>query len=350
MSLDASHIAAGERGGTAYLFSPDNGMPLFTYDTGGYIAEVSMDYNGNYFAAAGETGLYVFSTANEADLLWHWAYTHPSPEDELTYHWDFGEGTVGTGATPTHIYGDDGIYTVTLTVTNTAGLVDTDTCTITVNNVPPTIESKGIFFTSEIAVRVAGTPGNIVSLVLEQEETVVGCVEIVRTSGPPDQTTLYADIDLTKPYIATLHYESAGGRGANPVWFIIDGNMTYITTFVSHPRDLSSHYQSYDVELSGLLTMSGKSLVFTATASDPGSDDLIFTWDFGDGTPPVSTIYYNDGIGPDPYPSPWGTFPFFAEDTVYHTYACAGTYEVTLTVTDDDGGVSTSTVEIVIHG
>ena len=78
-------------------------------------------------------------------------------------------------------------------------------------------------------------------------------------------------------------------------------------------------------------------LTFTATAADPGSDDLTFIWDWGDGTPATATTYYNDGIGPDPYPSPGGTFPFTATDTQAHAVATIWTH-VTLTVLDDDGG------------
>ena len=51
-----------------------------------------------------------------------------------------------------------------------------------------------------------------------------------------------------------------------------------------------------------------------STATDSGSDDLTFTWDWGDGTPTESTTYYNDGVGSDPYPSPGGTYPFSAAD------------------------------------
>ena len=41
----------------------------------------------------------------------------------LTYSWDFGDGTSGTGLTPTHAYLYDGTYVVTLTVTMTATAV-----------------------------------------------------------------------------------------------------------------------------------------------------------------------------------------------------------------------------------
>ncbi|MBE0427110.1 MAG: PKD domain-containing protein [Nitrospirae bacterium] len=50
------------------------------------------------------------------------------PDGEaITYLWDFGDGYTSTEANPAHIYTSAGRYTVTLTVTDTAGNSDTDT-------------------------------------------------------------------------------------------------------------------------------------------------------------------------------------------------------------------------------
>lgn len=38
--------------------------------------------------------------------------------DELTYEWDFGDGTTGEGSSTTHTYGSSGDYSVTLTVSD----------------------------------------------------------------------------------------------------------------------------------------------------------------------------------------------------------------------------------------
>jgi hypothetical protein len=50
----------------------------------------------------------------------------------VTYAWDFGDGTTGSGVTVTHIYPSAGDFTVTLTVTDDDGMTGSDTATITV--------------------------------------------------------------------------------------------------------------------------------------------------------------------------------------------------------------------------
>ncbi|HET7459335.1 MAG TPA: DNA/RNA non-specific endonuclease [Gemmatimonadaceae bacterium] len=74
--------------------------------------------------------------------------------DALTYDWDFGDGTTGTGIKPTHTYADNGNYIVTVTVTDPTGVTDVATTSAAVTNVAPVITSVS-FAAEPVAV---GTP------------------------------------------------------------------------------------------------------------------------------------------------------------------------------------------------
>ncbi|HEX6911291.1 MAG TPA: DNA/RNA non-specific endonuclease, partial [Longimicrobium sp.] len=59
--------------------------------------------------------------------------------DALTYAWSFGDGATGTGASPTHVYADNGNFQVSVIVTDPYGAADTATTTVTVMNAAPTV-------------------------------------------------------------------------------------------------------------------------------------------------------------------------------------------------------------------
>lgn len=78
--------------------------------------------------------------------------------------------------------------------------------------------------------------------------------------------------------------------------------------------------------------LSGLSVTLSGTAFDPGADDLSFSWEFNDGT-----IIIHD------YPNSGGVYPVTVIDTINYSGTAS---EVTLTVTDDDGGVGTKTLAL----
>jgi hypothetical protein len=63
----------------------------------------------------------------------------PDVGQALTYAWNFGDGSTGTGVAPSHTYAQDGGYTIRLIVRDARNLADTITTTATVSNVAPTI-------------------------------------------------------------------------------------------------------------------------------------------------------------------------------------------------------------------
>jgi DNA/RNA endonuclease G (NUC1) len=57
----------------------------------------------------------------------------------VSYAWDFGDGQTGSGVTASHSYAQEGLYTVTLTVTDNDGLTSVTQTSVTVANVAPSI-------------------------------------------------------------------------------------------------------------------------------------------------------------------------------------------------------------------
>jgi beta propeller repeat protein len=54
----------------------------------------------------------------------------------VSYAWDFGDGSVGSGVTTSHVYADSGTYQITLTVTDNHDATSTATVSVRVNALP----------------------------------------------------------------------------------------------------------------------------------------------------------------------------------------------------------------------
>jgi outer membrane protein assembly factor BamB len=263
-------IYVGSENSKVYAINPD-GTEKWNFTTSDWIfSSPAIGSDGTIYVGSHDGKLYAIGTpttnqppvadacpnqiVNEGDIVQLDGSASYDPDGTIeTYEWDFesdgiydyiettnspSDGTFD-GKT-THIYGDNGLYMVTLRVTDDSSEVDTDTSTVTVTNIAPTITPFGPFTVSE-----------------------------------------------------------------------------------------------------------GSPFTLSATSTDPGSDDLTFTWTFEYG-PTITNVYYNDGTGPDPYPSPGGIFPFSAANTVGHTYGDDGVSTVTLTVDDDDDGISVYKTNITV--
>lgn len=252
-----------------------------------------------------------------------------------------------------HTYGDNGAFNVTITATDDDGSVTIQQTIVTIENVAPTIESVNYYLNASFLFRIAGEKWHNVEIHLYEDNTEIGYADITRYPGSPnDQMVAFGNvsIDFSSTYSAIAYYtpedDPINGQiqGATPAWVIIqyqDGEERIHHTFnVNH-----QHTWTWEIEDFSPYFL-GHNITFVATASDPGSDDLIFTWDWGDGNS-TEHIYYNDGVSPDPYPSP-DVNPIAVRDTAKHAYDSSGSYAVTLTVADDDGGFTTLVLTVYI--
>ncbi|HEV2119017.1 MAG TPA: PKD domain-containing protein [Candidatus Bathyarchaeia archaeon] len=78
------------------------------------------------------------------------------------YAWDFGDGSTGSGATPTHGYSIAGTYSVKLNVTDNSGSTQVSTQTVTITDRPPVV--------SLTLSSTTATPGQAVILTISASD------------------------------------------------------------------------------------------------------------------------------------------------------------------------------------
>jgi PKD repeat protein len=295
--------------------------------------------------------------------------------DDLTFSWNWGDGTSdtttihyndGSGpdpnqspwgtypfsatSTPSHVYGDNGIYMITLTIEDDDGGEYVLTTDVTIDNVAPSIDSTSA---------PEGDEGTILSY--HSSASDQGSDDLIFTwewgDGTSDTITVhYNDGTGSDPYPSPWGTHPFAATDTVSHIYGDNGVFTLVLTVEDDDGGMSSFSTDISINnvapiLDSVITPGGDEgaiLTYISLANDQGSDDLTFTWKWGDGTFDKETIYYNDGTGPDSYPSPWGTFPFSAEDTVEHIYGDNGVYSITLEIEDDDGGKISYSTNVTI--
>ncbi|UCG68299.1 MAG: PKD domain-containing protein [Thermoplasmata archaeon] len=176
-------------------------------------------------------------------------------------------------------------------------------------------------FITDITLRVTGRKENVITMELEEEGVVVEDITVTRHSDQPDTKTLSYEIDANKAYEVILNYNGHNG-GSNPVIVTFE---FLGSTYSVHLLLNSQHgeEQTASIDFNDIVQRVGV-IFFDGFRSTDFEGYLVdYYWDFGDGTTTTG-------------------------ETLAHSYEENGVYTVTLTVTDDEGGIDSITITINI--
>jgi hypothetical protein len=218
-------------------------------------------------------------------------------------------------------------------------LTDEDATTVTVLNVPPTVTAIGDAIDEGGTATVSATfvdPGTLdthTATILWGDGLAAQAVSVLALATGVQH--VYGDNGTYSVTVTVT--DDDGGAGGDTVAVQV-GNVDPVLEL-----DLSGAISFPGGDY--LVVEAGGALPSSADGSDVGSDDLTFTWSMGD----VNT-YFNNGATPDPLPSPFGTFPFQASDTIDAVYADPGVELLTVALSDDDGGSDEEGGSVIVTG
>ncbi len=233
----------------------------------------------------------------------------------ISYHWDFNDSTTSTNAEETHEFTAPGEYNVTLTVTDNDGLTSTAWVLINVTqNQDPVITSFNVNTTQGTA------PLTVEFNASATDDEQLTFTLIFDVNNPADNIT--GVITSTEAVIGTHTYSTAGNYIAELI--VEDGfggrSTSNITINVTQSGSPSNQPP---VAVADANVTEGKeplTVQFNASSSyDPDGTIANYFWDFNDST---------NSTDAEPV----------------HVFTNAGVYNITLTVTDDQGATNTTLI------
>lgn len=228
----------------------------------------------------------------------------------LTYVWNFGDGGTATGATNAHTYSTGGLHTVTLTVTDSAGLSSSATADIQIYAPPspPTITSSATLVTVRQYYSFTGASVTFGGASTDPNGLALTYTWIWGDGGSATGSAASHTYSANGIYTVALTVTNSAGLSSTTtatIQIYAPPGTPTITPSINSPD-------------------SGQSVTFTGTSIDPNNLAITYAWNFGDG---------ETATGASPA----------------HTYAAVGTYTVTLTITNSVGLTSVAALSIRIY-
>jgi PKD repeat protein len=241
-----------------------------------------------------------------------WSTTPPTDpagsRDLLTITWDFGDGANDSGLSVSHVYSNNGTYTVTVTVTDDDGASDSTNFSIIVTNVPPTIDDvtgpasadEGDSMTWSVNASDAGDDNLTFTWTFSDGHTANGS-SVIHSFADDGAYTITVTVD-----------DGDGGNASQTVNLSVF-NSVPILGQVNGDRDGSE----------------GSDITWNVTYSDAGTNDThTIRWDFGDGIAiegPAENL-----------------------SSVTHNYSNDGTYILMIVLWDDEGAAVNRSFNVTI--
>ena len=223
---------------------------------------------------------------------------------ELEYLWNFGDGVTSTTMNPLHAFDSSGTKSVSLTVTDDEGSSNAITREIRVYpNVRPTADFS---FSPD-----SGTIDDVFYFV---DESVDEDGYIVSWSWD------FGDGDDSSRKEPDHQFSDKGVRFVTLAVEDNDGNQDSVTKQVT----VMNLPPTAGFSASATSARVGDEVRFTDGSSDPEGKNLVYDWDFGDGS--------SSG-----------------ERSPAHEFGEAGTFTVELTVSDDDGASDSASVSVMVE-
>ena len=308
-----------------------------------------------------------------------------------TWLWDFGDGQTSPAANTAHSYIVAGDYTVTLTVTDTLGCMNVVSHLVRVNPLPIALFDAGVSNCAGATVQFnnqsSTTAGYIMRWIWNFGD---GTIDTIYQPGDPNVRHLYA---LAGTYVVTLTVHASDSCNDTQS-LLIDIHPNPVANFVYTPACFGTAVDFTDLSqlngagsivqwqwdfgdpASGISNFSGlpdPSHLFTASTNytvqlvvttGNGCTDTITYPVTVKPQPPVNFTTTNNCqnnavvFTPDPVVMNLATIPTwnwtFGDGGISplqnptHVYAAAGTYNVTLTVTDTAGCSNTISKAVII--
>lgn len=251
-------------------------------------------------------------TPNNACAGTNVAFTNTSTGSDAgtTYLWNFGDGTTSTVSNPTHAYGAGGTYNVTLTMTNGPGCTSTFNASVTALPIP--------------VPAIAGDDGdgNTTNCLLPGDPTVTETVTFTNTTtGAVSYLWNFGDGTTSTAFSPSHTYTSFGTYTVTMTATGANGCTATTTLTVVFEKYVSSSLTLSILEYSGCAPHT------LTTLANLSVNANTYTWNFGDGSPPVVTT--------SPVPPS-------------HTYTTGGTYTITLTAANSCNTATATISPIVI--